>query len=166
MTGERQFAHGPPRGLAIVILVICGFLIYTFVNLAMQDEPPLDYYGPHGWHFSTPGQARVFCWIVAALSLGFAAALAFLIIFHYFVKQRIAIMSNSIIIPKSKWSAQEITIDYQAITDLEFSRSRGVRCVTISHPGGRFMIQDSWLPYKSNFDEICQVLRQRVKSHN
>jgi len=159
---ERQFDYGPPGGLGIACVVVTGIFTAVFVNLAQTNEDPLVRF----FITLSPGDARVFYWCLAGLALCCTVFISFIMVFHLLVKQRVSLTPTSLIVPKSKWSAREVAVDYRLITALKLSRWSRSRFLKVSHPNGSFTIQDSYLPDKSDFDVIYSILQSHVNVGN
>jgi hypothetical protein len=110
-----------------------------------------------------PAGATIFYWVLTAGSVGFVAA-AVLIAYHRLMyRQRLAFSQSALIGPASRWSQQEREIAYRDICELSTVTVSGQRFLYITHLGGKYTISASLLPSKAAFEEICELLAEKVR---
>lgn len=78
-------------------------------------------------------------------------------------RQRIALTATELLVPKGFWSSAEQSIPYRDIIELTTrSEPDGTQTLMVRHPQGKYPISESLLPSKSDFQELCQTLAERV----
>jgi hypothetical protein len=112
----------------------------------------------------SPGEARIFYWVLAALSIGLLLVAGFLAILRLTLHQRIRLTATSITIPRSRWSSQELVVPFAEIVELSLSDVSGQRFLKIEFNGGKFTLNASMLPSKGDFDDICAAVNQGAKA--
>ena len=111
-----------------------------------------------------PIGATVFYWILAACSIGFVAASAFLAWQRLMYQQRLTFGPAALTVPKSRWSQDEKQIEYRDIQDLSTTTTSGQHFLIVTHADGKFTITASMLPSKTAFDEVCDLLAAKVQA--
>jgi len=77
-------------------------------------------------------------------------------------RQRIALTAAGIIVPVSRWSADEKLIEYKNISALSESNVSGQTFLNLFHSDGKYIINRSMLPSKKLYREIIELLEQRI----
>jgi hypothetical protein len=111
-----------------------------------------------------PAGATVFYWVLAGLSLAFVAAAGTMAIVRLTLHQRIALTDSGMTIPRSRWSAENITVPFSEIVELTKSEVHGQRFLKIAFKGGKFTLTASMLPNNEDFDEIVSTVSQGAKA--
>jgi len=133
------------------------------------------------------GWLVLFFWVLCALSIVEVALLVAQAVARLLLRQRVAFTPTSLLLPKSRWTSEEVVINYGAITGLfvssadfaprmfrvaidcqtttELAARKGPRWrfLYLSHTGGERCIAAGWLPSQSAFDEVCELLMARVR---
>lgn len=112
----------------------------------------------------SPQGATVFWWIYTALSMGIVLFCVFLGIRRLIQTQRIVLTPNAIIVPKSRWSSDEITILYAKITDVWETKKYNQKFLHISYQEGKSTIVASCLPTERHYYDIRCFLVKRVEA--
>jgi len=114
----------------------------------------------------TQNGATTFYWFLCALSIGFVAISALLTVHRLTHHQRIAFTPQSIILPSSRWSSEETTINYDDITSLSGAKVNGQRFLYVfRNDGKQFTIAASLLPTRGSFNEVGELLHHRIRLH-
>jgi len=156
---EREYEYKPKWAL---ILLCSGFFGICAVVLGLKA-----FKNDRGLNISgilelSPENAKGFYWVLCWLSVGFVVAAGVLAVTRLWLRQRVAFTQSSILLPRSRWSSEEIVIDYEAITGLSTSAVAGQRFLHLRHRGGKQTITASLLPSKAAFEEVCELLTARV----
>ena len=159
---ENEYDYRPKWTVILLGVLFSAMACLFFVDKARTNARGLLI---NGIIELSPSQASVFFWILAGTSAAFVAACAFLIAFWSNTRQRIALSATSLIIPLSRWSAREISVDYGSITALKTTQVGRQKFLKVSHPNGSFTIAASMLPYPENIDEILRILSDRRNSN-
>jgi hypothetical protein len=101
-------------------------------------------------------------WILCCLSGGFALLSLAGLVRRLTAQQRIVFTRASIIVPRSWWSSEEVAIEYRQIIALSTWELAGQRLLHVTHSGGKHIINASFLPTKTAFEEVCTLLAQRA----
>jgi hypothetical protein len=112
----------------------------------------------------SPAGATSFYWVLFGLSAAFVAAAALLVFHRLRFRQRIAFTPDAVLLPRSRWSAEERRVAYRAITGLSRSEAYGQRLLRVSYDGGAIHIVASMLPSREAFEEITALLSERRRS--
>src|SRR5262245_11917941 len=104
---ERQYNYRPKWAIIIFCALFFGACALVLGAKANGNERGLIINGI--FELSAEG-ATVFYWVLAALSVGFVVISGFLAIVRLMVHQRIALSATCITIPRSRWSAEEVTV--------------------------------------------------------
>jgi hypothetical protein len=104
-----------------------------------------------------PVAATAFYAAVAVVSFLCAAA----VIYRVYRVQRIVLTSDAIVVPTSAWSSNETEIPYKMITGMREVQG-ALPSLMIVHRRGLTHVHASKLPTKAAYDEIRQVLADRV----
>lgn len=107
--------------------------------------------------------ATVFYWVFSFLSFCFVLAMIVVTIHRLKVRQRIAFTASEIIVPASRWSAEEKSIKYNDISSLSVSKLSGQKFLSIIHSDGKSVIHNSMLPSKV-FEEVVELLSKKIGS--
>jgi hypothetical protein len=111
--------------------------------------------------------AAVHWWFLGIVSLGFVLYGTLRAIHRAIRIQRIVLTASAIVVPRSQWPSREVAIPYSTITAVSIATFRPrfskatFRRLTITCPGGRFVLHDSLLPSDGAFEEIRRVLKER-----
>ena len=104
-----------------------------------------------------PVAATAFYAAVAVVSFLCAAAA----IYRVYRIQRIVLTSDAIVVPASAWSSNEMEIPYKTISGMREVQG-AMPSLMIVHRRGLVHVHASKLPTKAAYDEIRQVLADRV----
>jgi hypothetical protein len=137
---------------------------------------------------NTAAIVRVFYWVVGGLCIVFAALVGARAVEGLWLRRRVALTPTCLILPKSLWSSEEEAIAYRAITGLFISagvyapwacrlavncqatsglpsrKVKRARFLYVTHPGGNRRIAAAELPSQAAFEEVCELLRTRVRA--
>jgi hypothetical protein len=112
----------------------------------------------------SPGGASIFYWVLTAGSVGFVLLAAFLAIVRLLLRQRITLNEKCLIVPRSRWSSEELAVPFGNIQELTESKVHSQRFLKIVFSGGRFTLVAANLPALEDFDEIRELLAHRIDS--
>lgn len=160
-SGTREFEY-KPRWTSIVFgTVLFGAGAAILGNTAAHNHHGLII---NGIIELGPGAATVFFWFLTVCSIGFVA-LNVLIAYHRLTyRQRIVFGPDAMTVPVSQWSREEKEIAYRDIQDVSTTVSQGIYFLYITHSGGKFTITSSKLPSKAVFEEVCELLAERMRA--
>jgi hypothetical protein len=114
----------------------------------------------HPW----PENLPALYWALLVFSLLGLARIGVVAVERVSLRRRVAFTPTSLLLPKSGWSSGEEVIDYQTITGLKLSGSRGgePRYLYVTHRDGRRRIAEAFLPSRAAFEDVCRLLTDRV----
>jgi hypothetical protein len=139
---EREYPYKTKAVIPILSLMLCGISV---ILLATRVQFGNGVY-----------------WFLWACIVGLMVIATRLVIYQLRQHQRIVLTQNAIILPKSLGSSEEITIAYRQIFSLTKSKLKSRRLLHIGYMGGNYTIYDSFLPSKSAFAELCELLANKV----
>src|SRR5258708_35502731 len=154
---ERQFDYRPKWTVIILCALFFGACALVLGAKANGNDRGLII---NGIIALSPGGATIFFWVLTALSIAFVVIAGFLAIVRVTFHQRIAFTDKCLMIPRSRWSRQQVTVPFGDVLELSQSEVSGQRFLKIVYQGGKFTLTASMLPKKEDFDEICQVVTQ------
>ena len=157
---ERQYEYKPKWTtilLCAVFFGLCAVILgakaqFNNRGLIINGIIELSVYG-----------ATVFYWVLCCLSVGFVLIAGVLTIHRLKHQQRIAFTPSSLIVPKSRWSQEEQSIEYRRIKSLSTSKISGQRFLYVTHAEGKHIIVASMLSSKATFDEVCELLAKKIQ---
>jgi hypothetical protein len=157
---DREYDYKPKWTLIVLGTILSGLCAVILGSKAANNDRGLIIYhvielGPDG--------ATVFFWILTACSLGFVVMAAFLVYHRVTFQQRLVFGPAALTVPASRWSREEKEIAYRDIQALSSATISGQRFLYITHSGGKHTITASMLPSKAAFEEVCQLLAERVR---
>ena len=105
-----------------------------------------------------PGPAAIFDWLrVGLIAVLFIYGVAFAI-WRLSNGHRIVITRDSILIPRSDWSREELKVPFRDIVELTSYRARGDWFLNIIYDRGKFQLHGAMLPSEEVFAEIYEFL--------
>jgi hypothetical protein len=136
---------------------------------------------------NVPASLRVLYWVLCGLGIGLAALVGVRAVERLLLRRRVALTPSCLLLPKTLWSAQEVAIDYEAITGLFISsgvyapracrvaidcqaaelpthKVKRARFLYVTHTGGERRIVAAELPSQAAFEEVCALLTARVRA--
>jgi hypothetical protein len=148
---ERQYEYKPKWR---AILLLGGFFALGAVVCAYKIA--------HPW----PENLPVLFWIALVLSLVGFALPGVAAVQRLSLRRRVAFTPTSLLLPKPGWCSEEEAIDYQALAELEVSKSGGggPRYLYVTYRDGRRRIAEAWLPSRAAFEDVCELLAARVRA--
>jgi hypothetical protein len=111
-----------------------------------------------------PDGAAVFYWVLTGCSIAFVGIAALLVYHRVNFQQRLVFGPVAMTVPESRWSREEQEIAYRDIDSLSTVTVSGQRFLNVMHSGGKFTITASMLPSKAAFDEVCELLAEKVRA--
>src|SRR5262245_23915418 len=84
-------------------------------------------------------------WVCCALGVAGVALAGVGAVDRLFFRRRVVLTQACLLLPRSVWSAEEVAIEYRAITGLSVSGSKqgGARYLHVTYPGGKRRIAAS-----------------------
>ena len=82
----------------------------------------------------------------------------------------IVLTDDAVVIPKSSWSSEVVTVPYTSIASLEREKDPSsaflgpIEYLHIVFPGGKITIHGKWLPAQRDFEEIEQFIRSKLEA--
>jgi hypothetical protein len=170
---EREYEYKPKWWALVFTMGYFALGAVASGYIALSDAPDL---------------VRVFYWVLGGLCLGFAAVVGFRAVGRLILPRRVALTPTCLLLPKSLGSSEEQAIEYGTITGLFVSAgdyapwacrvaidgqtnnelpTRKVKCARwlyVTYPGGRRRIAAAELPSQAAFEEVCDLLRTRVRA--
>lgn len=111
----------------------------------------------------SPESASTLLWVLGCFSLVFVLLAFLLAAQRLTLRQRVVLTDNTLILPKSRWSAKGVAIPYSEIVSLSASRAFNYRFLLIDYGKGRFALNASMLPKKGDIDDIHQFVDERMR---
>jgi hypothetical protein len=135
-----------------------------------------------------PDIMRVFYWVIGGLCLGLAALVGVRAVERLFLPRRVALTPTCLLLATRLGSTEEVAIEYGAITGLflsagdyapwscrvaiDYQATSGLptrkvqraRWLYVTYPGGKRRIAAAELLSQAAFEEVCDLLRTRVRS--
>lgn len=110
----------------------------------------------------SPNGATIFWWCVAAASMAFVLGAGFLIYSRLTTNHRIALTPSCLLVPLPRHSREEAFIPFAEVTQIQPQDVNGARFLTLYYSGMRFTLVESWMPSKSDFEELSKIIHERV----
>lgn len=159
---EREYEYKPTWWIILLGGAMFGFATIFFSQKALSNDRGLII---NGIIELSESSATVFYWVLAFFSLCFVLVTIAFIIHRIKFRQRIAFISSEIIVPASRWSSAEKSIEYKSISDLSIFKFNGQKTLNIIHSDGKSTISSGMLKRKT-FDEIVDFLSAKVGKQN
>lgn len=158
---EREYDYKPKWTLIVLCALFFGLAAVVLgVKAASNDRGVII----NGIIELDPDGATIFYWVLCVCGVGFVAISAFLAYHRLTFHQRLAFGPAAVILPRSRWSAEDKVIAYRDISALSTARIYGQRFLYVTHAGGPSTIMASMLPSKAAFDEVCELLEDKVRA--
>ncbi|MBC7796864.1 MAG: hypothetical protein H7Z37_08330 [Pyrinomonadaceae bacterium] len=110
----------------------------------------------------SPYQAGIFWLIIGAACAVFVLLAVLTVATRFVFKQRIALSSTALIMPKSRFSGVEKLIEYKDINSLSVSTIQGQTFLYVLHSSGKDTIAASMMPSRATFDDLCEALAKKI----
>jgi hypothetical protein len=145
-------------------IVLCGFF-FAACALVIGRQAARNDRGLILWRLIEldPDEATTFYWVLTAFSVGFVAVAALLAYHWTAYRQRLAFGPAALIVPAWRFSRRETEIAYADVHGLSTRTINGQRFLDVIHAGGKYTITASLLPSRGAFDEVCELLAERVR---
>ena len=157
---EREYPYRPRLGPVLLGML---FFIAAAVMLAMRAATNREGLLINHVIPLSPGQATGFYWVLFVFCLGILALGGTGLYHRLIYRQRLAFTPEGLLVPKARWSGEELFIPYRSITALETVEAPGGQHhLYVVHAAGRQIINSGMLPDKQTFLEIRQYLGNRV----
>jgi hypothetical protein len=158
---ERQYDYRP-RWTTIIF----GALFFGACAIVLAIEASSNQRGMilNSMIVFTPTGATIFYWVLTATSVGFVIISGFLLFWRATRRQRIAVTDICLIIPRSRFSTDELSVPFGDIVEVSVFAVARQRSLTIVHKGGRFTLAASLLPKNQDFDQIYRLLTLAVEA--
>lgn len=102
---------------------------------------------------------------LALTSVLFVALFGLMAVVRLTLRQRIAFSETCLIVPRSRWSSNEVVVPFHEIRTISKSEVAGQHFLKIVHASGKFTLNASLCPSWYDFDEICRLIAQRATPH-
>ncbi|PJZ68208.1 hypothetical protein CH373_17705 [Leptospira perolatii] len=155
---KKEYSYMPKKTI-ILGGIFFGFCGVFLANTAMMNDRGLIINGII--HLGVSG-ATIFFWSLSIASFVFVAMSILGIYRRFAFPQRIIVSSESITVPKSSWSKEEVTIPIESVQNVSVTSVYGQRSATVIHSSGKFGISSSLLEKKEYFDEILNFLGSKL----
>jgi hypothetical protein len=157
---EREYAYKPKPLIMLLCILMFGACTSLFGSFAVSNNRGLTI---NGVIELSPSGATIFWWCFFAGSVCLTL-LGLIGLFRSLTsKQRIAFAASFLIVPRSNWSTEEMTIPYRDITGLTVLKVGGQRSLNIYYADKKKGLSASWLPTAKAFDEVCKLLAVKMK---
>ena len=112
----------------------------------------------------SPSGAAIFYWVLAAVCFAFVILALALAVLRFSLEQRVAVTPTALLLPRRRWSSEEIAIPYDEIEALTFRTVEKERFLEFRHRGRKRTIAASMLPSPAVLDELAELLGERVET--
>jgi hypothetical protein len=146
---ERQYEYKPKWWVILLFVGFFGLGAVLFAREATSNDPK-----------KLPA---FFCWILFAGAIWFIGRAGGWAVARLMFRHRVAFTRSALLLPKGLWSSEEVAIEYRDITRLS-SSLLSARQLVVTHTGGKRLIGSWLLPSESAFDEVRQLLTDRVST--
>jgi hypothetical protein len=157
---ECEFVYRPRWFWIIIGVLLFGAGTIIFCHKALTNDRGLIINGIIELPITG---ATIFYWVMCVASAAFVFAANFLVLHRLAFSQRITFTSETIVVPRSRWSSEEIAVEYGAITGIEATEVSGEKFLRVTHSEGKFTIVASMLPTRQAYDEVYQLLLEHVR---
>jgi hypothetical protein len=157
--GDREYPYKPSWMTIVCLGVFFGLCSVGFGYLASNNQRGLII---NGLIEFSPENATLLYWLLWFVCVSFVVLAGVVAIMRVVLPQRVVVTQTALILPKSRWSSEEISIQYQAIISLATSEVSGQRFLHVAHSSGKHYVNSSFLPSKAAFEEICEMLAKRM----
>ncbi len=157
---ERSYAYQPKWISILFLFFFIGLLTLGLGYMALWNDRGLVINGII--ELSTQN-ATILYWVLTALCAAGVLLSVLLAAKRLAIKHRIALTASSIIVPKSSWSVDETDIPYQNIREISMSEVHKQKFLHLHQQDGKYSIVASMLPSRKDFEELHNLLMERVK---
>lgn len=159
----REYEYKAPLWAIFLLLFVFGLGAFMGFHEALNNTQGLIIKR----RFSTlaelsPDQATIFFWIMGFFSLAVIVWMLAIAVIRFTQQHRIIITTNGIIMPKSLWSSQIVTILFSDISNLQMMSVNGARTLIIFVKSKKYRIAALSLRGKGNFDEMVALVSEAV----
>ncbi len=155
----KQYEYKPSMSLGLIVLGLFALMSFWGFQKAMNNDKGLII--QHTFELST--QMATYFWWVNTLMFGVLALLGlFMVIKSLQAPSIITLDDKQIIAPKKPISSKLLTVKYNDIEKYKVQKIGKIRQLQIDSPQGKIVIPDSNFVNKSEFDEMIQLLSQKV----
>lgn len=113
----------------------------------------------------SPAGATILYWALAVAFVGFVVIAGLMALTRALLRQRIAIDEHCLMIPRSRWSNEELSVPFGDLLGLSESVVRRQRWLTIVFNGGKFTLLASYLAKRQDYDEIHAILSSQFATN-
>ncbi|MCD8486460.1 MAG: hypothetical protein LRZ84_06865 [Desertifilum sp.] len=157
----REYQYKAPLWIILSTLFVFGLGAFICFHEALNNSQGLILKR----RFSTlaelsPNQSTIFFWVLGFFSLAVTVLMLAIGVSLFTQQHRVLITANGIIMPKSLWSSQIVTIPFSDITNLQIMRANGAMTFTIFVESRKYIIIDLFLRRKGDFDEMVALVSE------
>ncbi len=156
----KQYDYKPKWTIVFLAGGFFALCAVSFIYLALTDDRGAVI---NGIVRLSPTGAKVFYWVLAALSSGFVVAAALIAYVRLTVTQRIAITTDGILFPAGGWTSQECYVAFRDIVALKRLEAYGEVFLYVYAGGLRYTVIKGMLPDKGGFEDIVSTLEAQTK---
>jgi len=160
---DREYEYNKPSWTVIIFATVYFVAWSTVLGTAAAEND-------HGITFNgsvllSQNATTILFWSLCVIGVAGVAMLAFVAIHRLKCPQRIALMRQSVWLPRSRWSSRETMINYDDINTLSIHNTIIHRWMCmVCRDGKAFSIHRSLLAQGKTFDELSDLLKQRVEN--
>jgi hypothetical protein len=147
------------RTMSLAVLFFGACAVFLGMKAAANDRGLII----NGLIELSSGGATIFYWVIAATSFVFVAAGVFLTVLGLTLAQRIIVTDSCIVVPKSRFTTELVTVPFDGIQDWSETEVQGHRFLKIMHQEGTFEIVASMLPAKEDLAQIRDAVQHGVE---
>lgn len=155
---DPEYEYKPPWSGILLGMLVFGVFSVIGVFAARSNQGVII----NGIIRLSPQGAALFWWVLTAVSLGFVLVAALMACHRVMRSQRVVLAPTAIIVPRSRWSREEIAIPYARIACVVQSQAGKYKFLTILYSEGKVKISASMLPTKMAYATICETLKEAL----
>lgn len=158
MNIEREYEYKPK----LWIMFLAGGFFALGIPIAIYAASENRGLNINGIITLSPYQASIFWAVIGTACAIFVLLAASQMVLSFTMKQRIALSSTALIVPKSRLSSAEKFIEYKDIRSLSVATIQSQTLLYIIHSGGKSTIAASMMPSRATFDDLCEALARKT----
>lgn len=155
----KQYEFQLSKSVGFMVFGIFSLMSIYGIKTAMHNDKGLII--QRTFELSTQ-MATYFWWISSFMFLALASLGLFMIIKSFQEPRLITLDDYQITAPKSPISNKMLTVEYHQITKIDMNKIGKTRQLRMNTPNGKMVIPDVNFVHKSEFDEMVQILVQKI----
>lgn len=158
-TTERQYPYRPKWTTILFGGIFFGVAAVVLFVMASGNNRLVTF---NRFIELSPQVAAILFGVLGTLSLCFVVLAGILAYTRLKFRQRIVVTDTALLIPRSRWSAEELRVPFHDIVSCEGHNVGRQRFLKINYGTGTFSLAETLLPKKSDFNEIRQEILMRT----